>query len=402
VPLNTLHRVIMGGKILSVGILGAGDVAQVVHIPTLVFLSRLFKIKTICDVSQKTADHCAAKFGIPNATSDANDIFKDPKIDVVFVLTSDEFHAPYSIAALQTGKHVLVEKPISLSIQTAQKIIDAEKTAPNGARVFVGYMRRYAPSLQAFKREVASIESIKYARVRDIIGPNAYFISQSGTDPQKWVDDIPAKAGQDRKARLSALLAEAWDAPFGQLSAAQMDYCTLLANLGSHGLSLMREVLGGLPEEVLASTDNARWYTAMFDYRNRTGSKDRYTAVYETGIDSVPRFDSEVAVFGENKSVRICYETPFIKGLGITVEIDELNEYGEKCHRSLQTSYEDAYTAELEDLYACVAEGKEIKTTAADALEDLKLFKMMMDKYPEHKKQQTDDGAVGGFLPSGP
>ncbi|KPM43795.1 hypothetical protein AK830_g2747 [Neonectria ditissima] len=392
----------MGKRVLQVGIIGAGDVAQIVHIPTLVLLSRLFKIAIIGDVSRKTADHCAAKFGIPWATTDVADIFQDASIDVVFVTTSDEFHAPYTIAALNAGKHVLVEKPLTLSLQTAQTIIDAERAAPNGARVFVGYMRRYAPSLQAFKREVATIESIKYARVRDIIGPNAYFIKQSGADPQKFLDDVPAEAGQDRKLRLQGLLEEAWGTPFADLSAAQMDYCTLLANLGSHGLSLMREVLGGLPEEVLASTDNARWYTSMFDYRNRTPPYDRYTAVYETGIDSVPRFDSEVAVFGENKSVTICHQTPFVKGLGITVEIDELNEHGEKCHRTLQASYEDAYTAELKDLYACIVEGKDIKTTAMDAVEDLKLFKMMMDKYPAYKRKRSDEQDVGGFLPSGP
>lgn len=393
----------MASRVLKVGIIGGGDVAQIVHIPTLVFLSRLFKIKTVCDVSQKTASHCATKFGIPSATTDANVIFNDPEIDAVLVVTSDEYHAPFAIAALNAGKTVLVEKPITLSLQTAQKIVEAEKAAPNGARVFVGYMRRYAPSLQAFKREVASIETIKYARVRDIIGPNAYFIGQSGTDPQKWFDDVSAEAGQDRKTRLAALLEEAWGTPFAELSAAQMDYCTLLANLGSHGLSLMREVLGGLPESVLANTDNARWYTTMFDYRNRKGpNNDRFTALYETGIDNVPRFDSQVAVFGENKTVKILYDTPFVKGLGITVEIDEFNEHGEQCHRTLQTSYEDAYTAELKEFYDCVVSGKEIKTSATDALEDLKLFKMMMDAYPEHKKKQAGEQANAGFLPSGP
>ncbi|EON97503.1 putative myo-inositol 2-dehydrogenase protein [Phaeoacremonium minimum UCRPA7] len=264
-------------------------------------------------------------------------------------------------------------------------------------------MRRYAPSLQAFKREASTIETIKYARVRDIIGPNAYFIGQSGTEPQKFFDDIPLEAGQDRKNRLALLLEEAWDTPFADLSAAQMDYCCLLANLGSHGLSLMREVLGGLPEEVLASTDNARWYTKMFDYRNKSAPNERFTALYETGIDSVPHFDSEVVIFGEKKTVRIAYDTPFVKGLGITVEIDELNEYGEKCHRSLQTSYEDAYTAELREFYEIAVHGKQIKTTATDAVEDLKLFRMMMDKYPTYKKKQNgESGSSSTFLPSGP
>lgn len=384
----------MANRVLQVGIIGAGDVAQIVHIPTLIFLSKLFKITAVCDISKKTAEHCGSKFGITKATNNVDEIFNDATIDIVFVLTSNEFHAPYSIRALQAGKHVMVEKPISLSLQTAQKIVEAEKTAPNGARVFVGYMRRYAPSLQAFKREVATISTIKYARVRDIIGPNSYFIDQSGTDPQKWFDDISPEAKEDRRKIMAALLEEAWGSPINELSAAQLEYCSLLANLGSHSLSLMREVLGGLPEQVLATTDNSRWYNAMFDYRNRAGPKESFTTVYETGINSVPRFDSEIAVFGENKSVTICYDTPYIKGLGITVEIDELNEFGEKCHRSLQTSYEDAYTAELKDLYECVANGREIKTTATDALEDLKLFRMMMDKYPEHKKKQAGEEAA--------
>ncbi|KAJ8133327.1 hypothetical protein O1611_g295 [Lasiodiplodia mahajangana] len=393
----------MESKVLRVGIIGGGDVAQIVHIPTLVFLSRLYKIELLCDVSERTAKHCAQKFGIPRTTTNPEEVFGSTEIDVVFVLTSDEYHGPYTIRALQVGKHVLVEKPLTLSLQAAQEILDAERLAPNGARVFVGYMRRYAPSLQAFKREISTIPSIKYARVRDIIGPNAYFISQSGTEPQKWYDDIAADAGRDRQESLATLLEQAWGTPFAELSAEQMDYCCLLANLGSHGLGVMRDVLGGLPEEVLASTDNARWYTIMFDYKNRTDSQDRFTCLYETGLDNVPRFDSEVAVYGENKSVIIRYDTPFVKGLGITVEIDEKNEHGEKCHRSLQTSYEDAYTAELRELYECVANGKPIMTTAKDALEDIKLLKMIMAKYPAYKtKRETGTGGSAGFLPSGP
>lgn len=270
------------------------------------------------------------------------------------------------------------------------------------ARVFVGYMRRDAPSLAAFHREISAIGSIKYARVRDIIGPNSYFVSQSGCEPTKYTDDIPAAAGQERRGRLSSLLEEAWGTTCSELSPAQLDYCCLLANLGSHGLGVMREVLGGLPDEVLSSTDTASWYTTMFSYRNRSAPYDPFTCVYETGVDSVPRFDSHVAVYGENKSILIRYDTPFVKGLGITVEVDEMNEFGDRVHRSIQTSYEDAYTAELRELYACFKEGKPIKTTATDAVEDLKLFKMMLDKYPDHKKGVAAGISGIEFLPSGP
>jgi predicted dehydrogenase len=374
----------------------------VVHLPILQLLSHLFITQAICDVSLKTANHCASKFSIPISTTNPEDLFNNEQVDIIFILTSDEFHAPYTIASLKAGKPVMVEKPITLSLQSGKAILEAEQEAPNGARVFVGYMRRYAPSLEAFKREVSTIKGIKYARVRDIIGPNAYFINQSGCHPTKCFDDISKAAGEDRKQRLSKLLEEAWGLPYAELSPSQLDYCCLLANLGSHGLGVMREVLGGLPEEILASTDNARWYTTMFDYRNRSAPHERFTCLYETGIDSVPRFDSHVAVYGDDKSVSICYDTPFVKGLGISVEIDEMNEYGDKVHRSIQTSYEDAYTAELKELYACVVDGKPIKTTAADAMEDLQLFNMMLQKYPEYKKGIKSGASASGFLPSGP
>ncbi|KAE9572448.1 hypothetical protein CGMCC3_g11504 [Colletotrichum fructicola] len=156
----------MSSKVLQVGVIGGGDVAQIVHLPTFMFLSSLFKVATICDISQKTADHCRDKFKIPHATTNPDDIFNDPAIDVVVILTSDEYHAPYTIAALKFGKNVLLEKPMTLSLQAGEEIIDAETNAPNNARVFVGYMRRYAPSLQAFKREIASIDKINRGHIR--------------------------------------------------------------------------------------------------------------------------------------------------------------------------------------------------------------------------------------------
>lgn len=238
---------------LRVGVIGAGDVAQVVHLPTLRLMYSMYEVVAICDVSLATAQHCAQVFNIPTAVSDPEHLFKDPQIDLIFILTSDEYHEPYGIAALQAGKHVMIEKPITLSLASGRRILEAERQAPNGARVFVGYMRRYAASFQAFKREVASIPRIRYARARDIIGQNAYFIGQSGTSPRKLFDDIPESKSNDRKSRLESLFSEAWGQPAEEISHRRKDYCALLGSLGSHGLSLMRDALGRLPEAVVAN-----------------------------------------------------------------------------------------------------------------------------------------------------
>ncbi|GIZ46085.1 hypothetical protein CKM354_000922400 [Cercospora kikuchii] len=367
-------------KRLRVGVIGAGEVAQVIHLPVLGLLSHLYTTTAVCDISKKTAEHCAAKFHIPLATSDPNDIFKSSDIDVVFILTSDEFHEPYTIAALEAGKHVMIEKPFTLSVQSADRVIAAQAKS-NGLVVFIGYMRRYAKSFtQTFKREVESIPRIHYARVRDFPGPNPLFVSQSGAFAVRHVDDIPSSAAEDRDNRLNALYKEVFpgDQPITEQG---IKLCRFLGTLGSHDLSLMREVLGS-PSEVLAVTANDPVYTAMFTFHNtKSPGKEPFTVTYESGWDEVPDFDAHLAVYGEKKRVWIQYDSPFVKGLAIKVVVQEKNSEGEIETREMLGSYEDAYTVELQELYECIVNGKKVKTSAEDAREDLRLYDEMYKKW---------------------
>lgn len=274
------------------------------HGPCLLLLSHLFKIESICDVSAKTVDHCATKFFVPQKTITPQEVIDNPNVEVVFILTSDESHASLACASLKAGKNVFIEKPITLSLPSAQSIVDAEKNAPGGARVFVGYMRRYAPSfLQAFKREIASISKILYARVRDFSGPNTNFVSQSGTFQVKH-QDYPPAAAEERNSRLEALFAEAF--PDQEITDEKRKYCRFLGSLGSHDISLMREVLG-FPEKVNGVSANDPFYSAIMTFRNKDGST--YSATYESGIDQVPVFDAHLTVYGAEKRVTIRVST---------------------------------------------------------------------------------------------
>ncbi|KAJ5950068.1 hypothetical protein N7454_001652 [Penicillium verhagenii] len=368
-------------RALGVGIIGAGcqqltdeslqEVFQVCHGPSLLMLSHLFSIESICDLSPKTVDHCATKFSIPHKTTVPQDVIDNPKVQIVFILTSDESHAPLTRASLKAGKHVFLEKPVTLSLPSIQSLIDAEKNAPAGARVFVGYMRRYAPSfLEAFKREIASIPKIMYARVRDFSGPNFNFVSQSGTFSVKH-GDYPAHAAEERNARLEALFAEAF--PGQEVTDEKRKFCRFLGSLGSHDISLMREVLG-MPERVHGVTANDPFYSAIMSFRNKDGST--YSTTYESGIDQVPVFDAHIAVYGEKKRVILKFDSPYVKGLPIYVEVDEVNEHGEIQHRKILSSYEDAYTAELQQVHDAFQSQKPYKTTLADAKNDLEIFDM--------------------------
>lgn len=294
---------------------------QVCHGPCLLLMPHLFSMESICDASPTIVDHCAAKFNVPHKTAQPQDVLSNPKVDVVLILTSDESHSPLAVAAIEAGKFVLVEKPLTLSIPSCEAIVAAEKQAnARGQRVFVGYMRRYAPSfLGAFKREIASIPRILYARVRDFSGPNARFVNESGTFPVKPpTSDLTAHVNAERTDRLERLFAEAFSPSTAQQKAeghgsqvngttgpvtdVHRKYCRFLGSLGSHDISLMREALG-FPEDVAAVSAHDPFYSAIFNFRNADGTA--YAVTYESGIDEVPVFDAHLSVYGAKKRVTI-------------------------------------------------------------------------------------------------
>jgi predicted dehydrogenase len=358
-------------------------------------LNHFFTIESICDISQKNVDHCAEKWRIPHTTTHPLETIQNPNVELVFILTSDESHTPLAISAIEAGKRVFIEKPLTLSIPSAQRIIDAESKA-GGNKVFVGYMRRYAPSyINAFKRELATIPKILYARCRDFSGPNAYFVNGSGTFQNKNFD-FPLGTEKQRREALENLFQEAF--PGQEITQQKRDYCRFLGSLGSHDISLLRETLGR-PEAVIAVSANNPFYSAIMNYRNIDGSS--YSVTYESGIDSVPAFDAHLAVYGENKRISIQYDSPYVKGLPIKVSIEELNEYGELQIREVLSSYEDSYTAELREVFAWQRNGKSPKTGVDDAIEDINIFDQMfraLQTQLESSKNSKNDvhGIHGG------
>lgn len=105
-----------------------------------------------------------------------------------------------------------------------------------------------------------------------------------------------------------------------------------------------------------------------------------FTVSYESGIDNVPRFDAHIEVYSASKTVKVQYDTPFIKGLPVTIHIAE-NADGVYKETTVRKSYEDPYTLEMKELWGLVAEGKPVKTTVQDALQDLDIFTMAMQHY---------------------
>ncbi|KNG83748.1 putative myo inositol dehydrogenase [Aspergillus nomiae NRRL 13137] len=123
----------------------------------------------------------------PKTTRSIEELCNAPEVELVLIVNNHALHAFAAVLALQANKYVFIEKPIALTWQDTDRIIAADK-ATGGAKVFIGCMRRYAAALIDAVNEVASIGQIRYARVRDIIGPNSVFVGQFGTYPRTFND----------------------------------------------------------------------------------------------------------------------------------------------------------------------------------------------------------------------
>ena len=108
------------------------------------------ELALICDVSKERAEQVARQFGVAKVTTDAVDAATRSDIDAVVIASPDETHAPLTLAAIEAGKHVLCEKPLSPSSAECIRVIELESRLGQ-QRVQVGFMRRFDPSYTAMK-----------------------------------------------------------------------------------------------------------------------------------------------------------------------------------------------------------------------------------------------------------
>ncbi len=355
-------------KKLNVGIIGLGVVAQTVHLPILESLSSKYKIRALCDISEQLLEKLGEQYRVKNLYTDAIELTKQEDLDLVFVLNSDEYHTDCVVSAAENKKHVLVEKPMCLTLADADKIIEARDK--NNVQVMVGYMRRFAPAFIEGVEEVKKLEKINYARIRDIIGLNHLFIEQSHNVLR--FNDIPQEAIADRSNRAKNMVYEA----IGDVPTEIRNAYGLLCGLSSHDLSAMRELIG-FPKRVVSAIqwNEGSYISAIFEF-------DDFCAVFETGVDKLRRFDAHLEVFSDTKQIKIQYNTPYIRQLPTTLSIKET--IGDSLEEKvIRPTFKDPYTEELEYLYDVVTQGKTPKTTPEDFKEDLKLFNMIIEKLME-------------------
>jgi 1,5-anhydro-D-fructose reductase (1,5-anhydro-D-mannitol-forming) len=191
------------------------------------------QLVAVCSRDRARADAFAAKHGALVAYTSLEDLVADARVDAVFIASPNFLHAPYTTIAARAGKHVLVEKPMAVSVEEAMAMV--QTCQAHGVKLGVGFHLRHHPGHHEARRLVRE----------GILGTLTLVQAQWGLGVRGQAEISPERLMELRSGERSAW----WGTPDRVGSAFAM-----LAN-GVHCVDLLHFLLGQHVVEVAALTD---------------------------------------------------------------------------------------------------------------------------------------------------
>ena len=132
---------------VRIGLIGAGSYARKMLLPN--FKTAGAEFQAIATASGVSARDIGEKYGFHYCASEADEVVNDNNVNLVVIATRHDLHARLTIQALERGRHVFVEKPLALSDEELDDVLEA--AAHSNAQLMVGFNRRFAPLARAAK-----------------------------------------------------------------------------------------------------------------------------------------------------------------------------------------------------------------------------------------------------------
>lgn len=152
VPLRG-HAPVQGA--VRVGLAGAGQFALNVHLPNLEQLKTSFAIRAIMSRTGSGAQAAGAHYRAAYVTTDYDRLLEDAEIDLILIATRHHLHGDMVLRALRAGKHVFVEKPLTIDSDELRAIRDFYGEPDGKPLLMTGFNRRFSPAVQRARQILA-------------------------------------------------------------------------------------------------------------------------------------------------------------------------------------------------------------------------------------------------------
>ncbi len=148
---------------LGLALIGAGNIAQSIHLPILTKLSNA-KLLAICDKNYSKAKALAEKYNIPYVCKTVEELTKIDVVQAADICTSTDAHLDSTLACIERKIDVLVEKPLARTFREAQQLVDA--ATKHGVKMMVGMNHRFRPDTVTLKNYIdqGQLGSVYYVK----------------------------------------------------------------------------------------------------------------------------------------------------------------------------------------------------------------------------------------------
>jgi predicted dehydrogenase len=169
-------------KKLRWGVIGAGGIADRRTIPGMM-LANNAELVAVMEINAEFAEKLRAKWNAKRAYTSDLELLADPEIDAVYIASPVVLHAQQAMAAADAGKHILIEKPLAMTAEEGQKVIDYCNA--KGVKIAAGLMMRFGAYVQEMKKQIAA------GQIGKVVSGYAMFSC--------WYPDMPGNWRQSKK-----------------------------------------------------------------------------------------------------------------------------------------------------------------------------------------------------------
>ena len=344
-------------SIVRIGVVGCGAIAQVQHLPNLLELDDEFEVPIVCDVSPGQAEYVARRFKVPKYVTDIRDMLS-ADIDAVLLCHSDP-KTGTAVKAFEAGKHVFIEKPICTSLQEADAMIDAAQKSGKVGQA--GYMKVYEPAFEMAKREVDTMDDIRFVQTNHLHPNNELHLSHFKV---KRFNDLPPSVREEQQAASRAARRDA----FGDLFEAA-ESCGIAYGL-IHDLYSLRTMIG-VPSAVISTEiwNDRRAITTVLEYPN--GAR---CVISRVDLNKLWDFKQTLEVYSEEKRVILSYPTGFSRRVLTKLIVQGIDAEGNSYYKEPAIPWESGFTRELRHFRKSIIQGTPSRASIADARDDIALI----------------------------
>ncbi|MEX0660146.1 MAG: Gfo/Idh/MocA family oxidoreductase [Balneolaceae bacterium] len=324
-------------KTIKWGVLSTAKIGRKHLIPALQNCTH-GSVQAIASRNSERADDVAGEFNIPVSYGNYEELLADKTIDAVYNPLPNHLHVPWTIKAMEAGKHVLCEKPIALTVNEAEDFLKKTGEFPN-LKVMEAFMYRFHPQWKKAK------ELVEQGEIGDLKSIHSFF-SYFNNDPEN-IRNKPAAGGGS------------------------------LMDIGCYCISLSRFIFNREPDRVYGEIDIDPDFNVD---RKASGilSFGDLTSTFTCSTQMHPY--QRVHIFGTEGIIEI--EIPFNAPTDRPTTI-YLSKKGSKKKIEFQTV--DQYELQVDAFNEAILNNTDVPTPLADAINNMKVIDAMFKSNREKK-----------------